>query len=65
MMKWYMSNATLVRDRNDNFMITKQNQNRKIDGLAATLNAHVTVAPELAKRKTNGQVKTISWDELG
>lgn len=64
MMKWYMSNATLVRDRNDNFMITKYNKNRKIDGLAAALNAHVTIAPELARKKSSGIVKTISWDDL-
>ncbi|MFT8911287.1 terminase large subunit [Leuconostoc pseudomesenteroides] len=64
MLKWYMSNATLVRDRNDNFMITKSNHNRKIDGLAAALNAHVTIAPELAKKKSGGFIKTISWDDL-
>ena len=64
MLKWYMSNATLVRDRNDNFMITKANHNRKIDGLAAALNAHVKIAPELAKKKSSGFIQTISWDDL-
>lgn len=64
MLKWYMSNAKLVRDRNDNFMITKSNQNRKIDGFAAALNAHVTIAPELAKKKSSGFIQTISWDDL-
>ncbi|MDV3544863.1 terminase large subunit [Leuconostoc falkenbergense] len=64
MLKWYMSNATLVRDRNDNFMITKSNHNRKIDGLAAALNAHVKIAPELAKKKSSGFIQTISWDDM-
>ncbi|MGO3412057.1 MAG: terminase TerL endonuclease subunit, partial [Leuconostoc falkenbergense] len=64
MLKWYMSNATLVRDRNDNFMLTKANRNRKIDGLAAALNAHVTIAPELAEKKSSGFIQTISWDDL-
>ncbi|WP_260157567.1 hypothetical protein [Leuconostoc mesenteroides] len=45
-------------------MITKANHNRKIDGLAAALNAHVKIAPELAKKKSSGFIQTISWDDL-
>jgi phage terminase large subunit-like protein len=41
--RWYLNNIKLVEDRNGNWMPTKQNRYRKIDGFAAFLNAHSQV----------------------
>lgn len=41
--RWYINNVKLVEDRNGNWMPTKQNRYRKIDGFAAFLNAHSQV----------------------
>lgn len=40
MLNWYLSNVKLVKDRLENWMPTKQNRYRKIDGFAALLDAH-------------------------
>lgn len=41
--KWYLNNVRLRKDRNDNWLPTKQSRSRKIDGFAAALDAHVDV----------------------
>lgn len=41
MLRWYVNNVRLVRDRNRNWMPTKQGRYRKIDGFSAWLNAMV------------------------
>ncbi|WP_407926376.1 terminase large subunit [Gehongia tenuis] len=40
MLNWYLSNVKVCRDRAGNWLPTKQNRYRKIDGFAALLNAH-------------------------
>ena len=64
--KWYLSNVALVTDRNNNWMPTKVSRYRKIDGFAAMLNAHVTVAPQLAKLNTekDSTVEFLSFDDI-
>jgi phage terminase large subunit-like protein len=47
--RWYLNNVKLVKDRNNNWMPTKQSVNRKIDGFAAALNAHTFIIPMLIK----------------
>ena len=49
MFKWYLNNIQLVTDRNDNWMPTKSSKNRKIDGFAAALDAHVSVIDMLVE----------------
>ena len=41
MFLWYLGNAKMTkRSVNETYLITKQNRYRKIDGVAALLNAH-------------------------
>lgn len=49
--RWYLKNVKLVEDRNKNWIPTKQSKNRKIDGFAATLDAHVDIVTKLARIK--------------
>lgn len=49
MFRWYVNNVRLRTDRNNNWLPTKSSRNRKIDGFAAALDAHVTVLEMLAK----------------
>jgi phage terminase large subunit-like protein len=63
--KWYLSNVAVVVDRNNNWLPTKVSRYRKIDGFAAALNAHVTIAPRLVeKAEGTGMVEFMSMDEL-
>ncbi|API89425.1 terminase [Marinilactibacillus sp. 15R] len=57
---WYLSNVKLVKDRNSNYLPTKQNKNRKIDGFAAALNSHVKVLDLLVTPQGNGDIGFIS-----
>src|SRR5699024_11275731 len=43
MMRWYINNVQLTKDRNDNWLPTKQNRYRKIDGFAALLNTYTDI----------------------
>ncbi|GGP17229.1 terminase large subunit [Oceanobacillus neutriphilus] len=62
--RWYLSNVKLVKDRNSNWMPTKQSANRKIDGFAAALNAHTQVMNMLSKPTGEGNIKFISVNDL-
>lgn len=62
--RWYLSNVKLVKDRNSNWMPTKQSANRKIDGFAAALNAHTQVIDMLSKPTGEGNIKFISVNDL-
>lgn len=53
MFKWYLTNVSLRRDRNDNWLPTKASRSRKIDGFAAALNAHVDVLNMLVEPDTD------------
>lgn len=58
---WYLSNIKLVKDRNSNWMPSKQSKNRKIDGFAATLNSHAKVLDMLVNPKNQtGEIGFIS-----
>ncbi|MED0672044.1 terminase large subunit [Aneurinibacillus aneurinilyticus] len=62
--RWYMNNVKLVEDRNGNWMPTKQNRYRKIDGFAAFLNAHTEVMKQMAAPQATGDVKFVSINDL-
>lgn len=57
LLKWYINNVKLVEDRNGNWLPTKLNKNRKIDGFASMLNSHT----EVMKR----MVSSIESDGVG
>ena len=61
---WYLSNVKLVKDRNSNYLPSKQNKNRKIDGFAATLNSHTKVIDLLVKPQGNANVGFISVRDM-
>lgn len=62
--RWYLSNIKLVKDRNSNWMPSKQSINRKIDGFAAALNAHVHVMDRLSEPQGDGNIDYMSVSEL-
>ena len=64
MFRWYLSNVKLIKDRNGNWMPTKQSKSRKIDGFAALLNSHCSVVEMLAKPQGNGNVGFISVRDM-
>ena len=61
---WYLSNIKLVKDRNSNWMPSKQSKNRKIDGFAATLNSHAKVLDMLVSPIGTGKVTYYSISDL-
>jgi len=64
LLRWYINNVQLVEDRNGNWMPTKQNRYRKIDGFAALLNAHSEVMEKMTTPQGNGDVGVISMKDL-
>jgi phage terminase large subunit-like protein len=54
--RWYINNVKLIEDRNGNWMPTKQNRYRKIDGFAAFLNAHSQVMQSLTAIDLNKHI---------
>ncbi|MBN2909147.1 terminase large subunit [Polycladomyces sp. WAk] len=62
--RWYLNNVKLVEDRNGNWMPTKQNRYRKIDGFAAWLNAHTEVMKRMAVPQPSGEVEFVSINDL-
>ena len=64
MFRWYLSNVHLVKDRNDNWLPTKQSLKRKIDGFAAVLNAHIKVVDMLIEQESDTTVGFISLKDL-
>jgi phage terminase large subunit-like protein len=62
--RWYLNNVKLVEDRNGNWMPTKQNRYRKIDGFAAWLNAHTEVMKRMTLPHGGGDVEVISISDL-
>lgn len=66
LLRWYINNVELIKDRNGNRMPTKAGKYRKIDGFAALLNAHTKVMEKLvANAKQNeGNIEVISMTDL-
>lgn len=62
--RWYLNNVKLVDDRNGNWMPTKQNRYRKIDGFAAWLNSHTEVMKRMAVPQPSGKVEFVSMKDL-
>ena len=64
--RWYLNNVKLVEDRNGNWLPTKQNRYRKIDGFAAWLNAHTETMTlmSVAAGGATGGVTFLSAKEL-
>lgn len=65
MLRWYMNNIRLERDRNNNWMPKKQDRYRKIDGFSAWLTAHaVTITLPPPPDTSKAPVTFISRREL-
>src|SRR5690606_11256908 len=62
--RWYLNNVKLVEDRNGNWLPTKQNRYRKIDGFAAWLNAHTEVMKRMVTPQPVGEVEFVSINDL-
>ncbi|MDC3412537.1 terminase large subunit [Terrihalobacillus insolitus] len=64
LLRWYINNVELVKDRNNNKMPTKSNRYRKIDGFAALLNAHTKVMEKLVVPSGDGDIGVVSMADL-
>ncbi|MDP5274344.1 terminase large subunit [Chengkuizengella sp. 2205SS18-9] len=64
MLRWYINNVKLVEDRNRNWLPTKQNRYRKIDGFAAVLNSHSEVMKLMVEPKGSGDINVVSMKDL-
>lgn len=64
MFRWFLSNVALRKDRNDNWLPTKSSKSRKIDGFAATLNAHCTVIDMLIKPSKGSNIGVLTMKDL-
>ncbi|CAJ0571037.1 unnamed protein product, partial [Mesorhabditis spiculigera] len=62
--RWYMNNVKLIKDRNNNWMPTKQGRYRKIDGFAAFLNAHTEVMKRMVTPVGSGDIQFMSINDL-
>lgn len=62
--RWYLNNVKLVEDRNGNWLPTKQNRYRKIDGFAAWLNAHTEVMKLMVEPSEAGEIEFVSVSSL-
>ena len=62
--RWYTNNVNLVEDRNGNWLPTKQNRYRKIDGFAAFLNSHTEVMQKFVAPAGDGNIDFISISDL-
>jgi phage terminase large subunit-like protein len=62
--RWYLNNVKLVEDRNGNWLPTKQNRYRKIDGFAAWLNAHTETMKRMVTPQPSGEIEFISVNDL-
>jgi len=62
--RWYVNNVKLVEDRLGNWMPTKQNRYRKIDGFAAFLNSHSVVFEMMGTPSGSGDIEFISVNDL-
>ncbi|GKT04457.1 terminase large subunit [Furfurilactobacillus entadae] len=63
-MRWYINNVRLVKDRNDNWLPSKQSRRRQIDGFAALLDAHVKVVQMLSRAQSKRNISFVSFKNL-
>lgn len=64
LLRWYINNVELIKDRNGNNMPTKAGRYRKIDGFAALLNAHTRVMEMLVSKQGQGNIGVMSMADL-
>ncbi|MGN8647895.1 terminase large subunit [Gracilibacillus sp. HCP3S3_G5_1] len=64
LLRWYINNVELVKDRNKNRLPTKAGKYRKIDGFAALLNAHTRVMEMLVVPTGDGDIGVVSMADL-
>ncbi|WP_018934567.1 terminase large subunit [Gracilibacillus lacisalsi] len=64
LLRWYINNVELVKDRNNNRLPTKAGRYRKIDGFAALLNAHTKVMEKLVVPTGDGDIGVVSMQDL-
>jgi phage terminase large subunit-like protein len=64
LLRWYINNVELVKDRNNNRLPTKAGRYRKIDGFAALLNAHTKTMEMLVVPAGGGDIGVVSMEDL-
>lgn len=64
LMRWYINNVQLKLDRNGNWLPSKQNRYRKIDGFAALLNTYTDIMHKVVSDSGEGNIKFISVKDL-
>lgn len=64
LMRWYINNVQLKLDRNGNWLPSKQNRYRKIDGFAALLNTYTDIMHKVVSDAGEGNIKFISVKDL-
>ena len=65
LLRWYINNVKLAKDRNGNWLPQKQGLYRKIDGFASWLNCHTETMKLMAKESTtSGGVGFVSINDL-
>lgn len=64
LLRWYINNVELIKDRNGNRMPKKAGRYRKIDGFAALLNAHTKVMEMLVTNQGEGHIGVVSMADL-
>lgn len=62
--KWYVNNVKLKLDRNGNWLPSKQNRYRKIDGFAALLNTYTDIMNKLTEESNTGNIEFLSIKDL-
>ncbi|AVQ34415.1 terminase large subunit [Staphylococcus muscae] len=64
LMKWYINNVHLKKDRNGNWLPSKQGRYRKIDGFAALLNTYTDIMNKIVNDTSKSEIEFISIKDL-
>ncbi len=64
LLRWYINNVQLKKDRNGNWLPSKQSKYRKIDGFAALLNTYTDVMGKIVSDSGTGEIEFMSFKDL-
>ncbi|MDT0703915.1 terminase large subunit [Mammaliicoccus sciuri] len=64
LLRWYINNVQLKKDRNGNWLPSKQSKYRKIDGFAALLNTYTDIMDKIISDTGTGEIEFISFKDL-
>lgn len=64
LLRWYINNVQLKKDRNGNWLPSKQSKYRKIDGFAALLNTYTDIMGKIISDNGTGEIEFISFKDL-